>query len=608
MFSFFYKHRKVVAKNVQGLYDTFLKRRRQLLRLSILSFSIAFLALAIVGLKLFYPFHMVIGVSIYILSFIPLVRSIYLSKQTWKAYRAYSWSTSFFKKERMRLVFVGVFIITIISFFWLRPLNDRPFVSLTDEQLVQQIVDDRYLSVTAMDYLETSGNELVSLLNIGREDMNLNEDVSIAFATFLEATAFSESLTESHRYFASIPYGLWDERVSSFLISYSLYVKKYEIVHRIMSAVSGDERLKKILNQQISELGRDDVYSEMVNRFYEPKTRLRLTGGYFYMQIFAQPDEKNDPAFALLYSKAAGSYSYLSSNFASTLLHTGEVVTDNLEQNMFDAWFPIQKTVATAMGRAIITTRGKSGFITPQQAFAMEEVMKPGDIMLQRRNWHVSNVGIPGFWTHSALYTGDLPTMDNYFASEFPYLGHDSMSSYLADNLPDVYRRYIEPDKDGNPRSVIEAIEPGVVLQSLPVSADADFVVTLRVGISKYNTLLAILRAFENFGKPYDFDFDFDTRDAIVCSELVYDAYLPRPPEKKGLYFEISMVSGRKVVSPLDMANKFVVEYGTSEQLLTFVYLLRGNEDTQEATVGTEADFLESVNWSKFSFMQKFEN
>jgi uncharacterized protein YycO len=182
------------------------------------------------------------------------------------------------------------------------------------------------------------------------------------------------------------------------------------------------------------------------------------------------------------------------------------------------------------------------------------------------------------------------------------------MSSYLADNHPDVYSRYIEPDKDGNPRAVIEAIEPGVVVQSLAVSADADFVVTLRVGISKYDTLLAILRAFENFGKPYDFDFDFDTRDAIVCSELVYDAYLPRPPEKEGLYFEVSMVNGRKVVSPLDMANKFVAEYGTPEQLLTFVYLLRGSEDTQAATVGTEADFLESVNWSKFSFFQKLED
>ena len=68
---------------------------------------------------------------------------------------------------------------------------------------------------------------------------------------------------------------------------------------------------------------------------------------------------------------------------------------------------------------------------------------------------------------------------------------------------------------------------------------------------------------------------------------------------------EISQVNGRKVVTPLDMANKFVVEHETSNQSMTFVYFLKGSEDTQSATVGVEADLLESVNWSKFTFLQE---
>ena len=185
------------------MMEAFRQSRKKLLRLSLVSFGLTLLALAIVGTKLFYPFHMVIGVGIYILSFIPLGRRIYLSRKAWREYQAYTWSASFFKKEWLRLVYVSIFIVVTITFFWLRPLDDNPFKGFTDKQIAEMVADDLYQSVTAMDYLETSGNELLELLESGREDPLLNEDITAAFTTFLEAVAFSESLTEQHRYFAS---------------------------------------------------------------------------------------------------------------------------------------------------------------------------------------------------------------------------------------------------------------------------------------------------------------------------------------------------------------------------------------------------------------------
>jgi hypothetical protein len=605
MFSFLKSSRKTVLKNGQVLVEAFKKSRQQLFRLSLISVGLTFLSLLIVGLKFFYPFHMILGISIYILSFIPLTRRIYLSRQTWKKYHLYSWSTSFFKRERWRLLLTVVFITFIISFFWLRPLDEKPFAGLTDKQISEMVTDDIYQSVTAMDYLESSGNELITALSSGREDQNFNDDITNSFTIFLEAVAFSESLTDKHRYFASLPYRLWDERVSSFLISYSLYVKKYELMNRIIVNVSRNEYLKKVLNQHILVQNKDGVYSEMVNRFYEPKTRLRLLGGYLYMKIFVRlSDVTDNTEYDLLRDKAVESYNYLNKNSLQTIFQGIEVLGDNVEYRMFDTWFPIQKTVATGMGRAILTTRGKDGFITEKQAVEMAEIMQPSDIMLQRRNWHVSNVGIPGFWTHSALYTGSLKIMDEYFSSEFPYEGFEDMSSYLKTKYPAVYENYMESDKDGNQKTVIEAIERGVVLQSISTSADADFVVVLRADLSKHDKFLSVLRALSNFGKPYDFNFDFDTRDAIVSSELVYDAYSTKLPEKMGLEFKTSIVNGRKIVSPLDIANKFVNEHETDSPSLVFVYFLRGSETEQTAIVGSEGDFIESVGWSKFSFLQ----
>jgi hypothetical protein len=343
----------------------------------------------------------------------------------------------------------------------------------------------------------------------------------------------------------------------------------------------------------------------MVNRFYAPKTRLRINAGWLYMSLFGgSQEEKYGDSYTVLHVKAKEGYEYLLTNFDKTLLNSGEVLVDNTRNRMFDVWFPIQRSVANSMGHAILSSRGHEYFISDDQIRGMQKEMDPGDIMLQRRNWHLSNVGIPGFWTHSALYTGDINLMDSYFASEFPYEGYESMSSYLAEKFPKTFEIYQSQDEEGNQRSVIEAIEPGVVVQSLEDSAHADFVVTLRPRLSKHDKMLSIFKAFEHVGKPYDYNFDFDTRDALVCSELVYDSYFERPPEKMGIFLETSVINGRKVVSPSNVAEKYVRELDNVEAQLEFVYFIKGSEETQSASVSTQKEFIESIYWNKFSFLQ----
>jgi len=607
MMSLLKKHNKKIQKASgvsPGAWEGFKKRRRLLIKISLVSGGLTFASLAIVGTQLFYPFHVLIGVSIYVLSFIPFGYRIYLSRDTWKKYKAYGLVGSFVKKERRRMLLALCLLILVAVLLWVRPLDAKPFAGMSDAQISTIVVDDLYSAVTAMDYLETTGNDLLSLLQSVDSDTNGTEDVDILFNEFLIAVAYSETLTERHRYFAAIPYRLWDERVTSFLVSYSLYSKKYELVHRIMTEVANDDHKLKALNHFYESIGRANIYNEMVMRFYAPKTSIRITAGYWYARLFIGDSQRDDISFSLLRNKAYGSYAYLKSNIGKAIVQAPGVVIQNTEQEMFDAWFPIQKGVATAMGRATISTRGKGGLITAEDISLMKQQMLPGDIMLQRRNWHVSNVGIPGFWTHSALYSGDLETMDAYFASEFPYQGYVSMSEYIETELPAAFASLVSPDYVGITPSVIEAIEPGVVFQTLTKSADADFVVVLRPMLTKKDIMLSLVKAFANTGKPYDFNFDFDTRDALVCSELVYDAYFERLPEKNGLSMQTSLINGRKIVSPFDIAKKYVAEKDSLEKQLEFVYFIMSSEKTGETTVGTEKDFVGSLEWSKFSFLQ----
>lgn len=573
--------------------------------MTIVSFALAFVSIAIVGLQLFYPFHIVIGISIYILSFIPFALRIYLSRKTWNKYRAYSYTAQFFKKEK-KVIFGGVLLfIFAFSFFVLRPMGGDTFAELSEDEIRQLVADDLYQSVTAIDYLETTGTALIESLQLETEDANTTELIEEHFNEYLRAVMFSESITDRHRYFADIPYRLWDERVVSFTISYSLYIKKYELLHRVMVEASGSEYKKKVLNQYIPLYERDKIYNEMVTRFYAPKTRIRINAGQLYRWLFAgSQDEVYGGAYTALVANAGEAYQYLLDNFDTTVIKSGEVVVDNTQYKMFDTWLPIQRGVANAMGHTILSERGDDRFISDDLIQEMQPLMEPGDIMLQRRNWNLSNIGIPGFWTHAALYTGNLDLMDEYFASEFPYQDYNRFSEYISDQYPHVYEMYQTLDSGGAEHSVIEAIEPGVVIQSLERSAHTDFVVTLRPELSKKDKMLALFKAFSHVGKPYDYNFDFDTRDAFVCSELVYDSYFPRSPEKRGILFETSTVNGRKIVSPIDIARKFKEEIHTQNQQLSFVLFIKGDEETKSASVSTQEEFIESIEWSKFSFLQ----
>lgn len=588
-----------------SLAKSFTKTKKKLLRDSLISVGLTFVSLAIVGTQLFYPYHFYIGVGIYVLSFIPFIHRIYLSHESWKQYGAYTFTTKFYKKEKRRLYAGILFMVAILSIITVRPVEDNLFRDMSSVEITTRTTDDLYLAVSAMDYLETTGNTLLTTLRNEAEDTNQTKLLENTMNEFLLAVQLSESLTDTHRYFDSIHYTLTEERDISYIIAYSLYVKKYEIIHQLITEVSLNDYQKTVLNQFSPLLGRTNAYNEMVQNFYKPKTRLRLTAGALLLSTTNEGLKEENSSFAMLTQKSEESYDYLLDNFDKTLTHSAEVSMDTVKENMFETWFPIQKNIANSMGHAIISTRGHDYFITPEQVDEMEEVMEPGDIMLQRRNWHVSNVGIPGFWTHSALYSGSLETMEEYFASEFPYEEYETMSEYLKAELPEVFATLSGEDTDGRVYSVIEAIEPGVVFQSLAKSAHADFVATLRPNLTKSDKLIALITAFENTGKPYDYNFDFTTRDALVCSELVYDAYFEDLPEKAGIHLETSLINGRPITSPLDIAIKYKKELDSDSAELSFVYFIAGSEEDGKAYVSDKETFIESIDWNKFSFMQK---
>ena len=128
---------------------------------------------------------------------------------------------------------------------------------------------------------------------------------------------------------------------------------------------------------------------------------------------------------------------------------------------------------------------------------------------------------------------------------------------------------------------------------TLEHAAGADHVAALRPRLPAVEKAAALLRAFGYAGRPYDFNFDFRTDTALVCSELVYKAYEPGPG-RQGLRLPLVDVLGRPVLPPSEVARLFDAELGTPAAQLDLVRFLDGREAVGVAVEGDVEGFRRS--------------
>jgi hypothetical protein len=573
-------------------------------------FSVLFLlvAMAIVGFKVLYPYQFILSLPFLVLAIRFAISLLAFSKNKITHTSHYHRAKKFFlkyEKVGILILFLGV---VVYIFTHVLPNDAHPFEHLSDAEIETYVNDSLDISVLHMDRLEITGNELLSTDLLNNTTLTADElgVLGAKWNEFLDAVRDSEEITDVHRYFGQISYFKMPEtHAKSFTISYALYLKKYEMFGRIINVIGTNERIIKALNEYSSVFEGKNAYDHIRERYVDKDTFLRRNFGRAYAWFNEKTIDTEDfgEDYNALNREGKESYTYIITNIIATAGILAHTYQDEVEGELFKGWFPIQMNVADAMGKVHVSMR-HTNFITREQVHTMKESLHPGDILIERRNWHLSNVGIPGFWPHAALYLGTFDEINTYFLDQFPRDGYNNFIELIRDRNPIFYATYVSADENGDPYAVIEGQAPGIILQSLEKSAMADYVGVLRPRISKADTLNAVIRAIGNFGKPYDYNFDFETRDEIVCSELVYDAYLPHNGSS-GVNFELTLTSGRKMISPNSMVEKFYTEHGTTKQELDFVYFLDGNESLEKAFRKDENAFLTSWTRSKFSHLQE---
>lgn len=259
------------------------------------------------------------------------------------------------------------------------------------------------------------------------------------------------------------------------------------------------------------------------------------------------------------------------------------------EKMVADGALKAQSMVSTLIGDTKIRTpRGGRSLISREQMVELKEKLRPGDIILERRNWFLSNAFLPGYWPHSALYVGTAEDLERLGLAE-------------DERVKKHWATLTSADSQGHRRVIIEAVSEGVIFSSLEHSVgEADSVAVLRPAIPPDRIAESIARAFSHAGKPYDFDFDFFSTDKLVCTELIFRAY------DGDIEFPLVDVLGRKTMPALEIARKFVNQQIFPEKQLEFVAFLDGDEAKGKAEFKGPEVLAETLTRPALTWLQGF--
>lgn len=560
-------------------------------RLLLITLFLILAAVVVLGMKIAYPMHRLAAFVLLGLGWIPLAASYRINRRLLHVQKAV-----IKKKTRPFRPHAVVALILLLAFYvtWaLFPVEKSPLADMTPEQLRTEIQSDlegySMLCKTADDILGAfKGNGLLQrkVDNLSQQEhkavRSLWRDGAMAFLEF-------DLLKGKYRGFYQIDYVAEPAlHADAFLLAYMAYVAQYDACLQIVGCVGDNEFMETLLNEEGEGIPADS-YFFMKQRLTNPNVILRLNAAAAYYELVKKDTTINPAVVADFKGRRKG--------FVRSLEANAEIFIENplaiLERAAFETMLPVQKSVAVQMSH--IRTARRDYLITPEILAEYQPRLIPGDILIQRRNWHMTNIGIPGFWPHVALYVGTPDEIGVYFGD----LGFQPLETIRA-LYPEAFQALEKADEDGYPVRVIEAIRPGVVFQSLETSARCDYLGVVRPNLSKAQKFKALLAAFSHFGKSYDLNFDFTTDNALVCSELVYKAY----KSAGELPLKTEIINGRRLLPPNRLAEQAVAAMG-DDRAFSFVLFLDALEKSDTIVEQDEGTFKNSWERPKWDVMQK---
>ncbi len=230
-------------------------------------------------------------------------------------------------------------------------------------------------------------------------------------------------------------------------------------------------------------------------------------------------------------------------------------------------------------GNSVGLVQTRHGFMYTWDKAQEKEItdkLKALDVLFEKTPFRLTDRFIPGFFGHNAIWSGS--------EEELKELG-------VWEHLNEEFQKGV---REG--RRVIEALRPGVQFNTFRHFMDIDDFAAMRMrdceegespwkdgkdSIDCLNKALKkeyLIAAFDQVGKDYDFAFDVNTEETIVCSELLYRTFLD-------VDFETTLTVGMHNISPDQVAKK-----GINGPFEYFIFINEG-----EYVEGNSSDLAERI-------------
>lgn len=191
--------------------------------------------------------------------------------------------------------------------------------------------------------------------------------------------------------------------------------------------------------------------------------------------------------------------------------------------------------LSKAFGNSVGTIQHGHGklYESAEVAAQIKAVLKPGDILLEKTPFRATDRFIPGFWGHNAIWLGTEEEVKKLGLWEHPAIK--------------PLQEHIKAGK-----SILEALRPGVTIDPVEHFLDIDDMAIIRIkNITEEELKGTLIRTASQYGKKYDFNFDVESQDKLVCSELIYMAYVDIP-------WRTEKTLGRFTINPDAVAEQSV--------------------------------------------------
>lgn len=374
----------------------------------------------------------------------------------------------------------------------------------------------------------------ISLINIG-----INEHLSLRKELLAAAAAHECWQNGSEKELAKLGINP-EKRLTGVMLSLSSAMLLYDNYLLAISLFEGDSKLRRILNERDPGYAVTSAALAKVTLNYNSiSNRARVRKAIkFYERESARFSKslEHDPDSGYLSLLIAQSPSYSMVKKWSPFYVVGRklgfltgITNDTLVGMEREGVSLFSMVFGNAVG--LVETRKGKLYKNNDVLVDVSGSLKAGDILLEKTPFRLTDKLIPGYWGHAAVWIGS--------EAELKELG-------IWDNP--LVARYRDEIREG--RLVVEALRSGVEMNTLKHFLNIDSIGVLRKpDQSREARANTVIQALRQVGKPYDFNFDVESKGRVYCSKLVYLSY-------SGIEWPTKKSLGRTTFTPDDVAVK----------------------------------------------------